>query len=490
MRSRYEGQEIAAGAVVPLVEVMHAAKINPHLLPDLHALRQPKVRISWDQFLAILNLARQHYTDEQLMAIGASALSSSYYHSRITFARHLLTIEDGYRLMVYPHNTIDYGCIQAAVQAEPGHVRITAMLFDEYQPSETFFVLLQGATQELPRLFGVQGADFCCTRNGRHMHFDIKVPTTDQWRSRLKRQLSSRIRQLYCTWNKSNADDELVRRTFALETALRERDKAQEALRQDRADQQRRMEHVSDVIVEYDHLNQVVYLSPNGEKVFGYPNNVLLDSPLKILQPEDVKHAEAFFANPKTIPSGSYPMRGMHANGHPIDLEVAVHHFDDNLGRPRWVATFRDLSEHKLSTFKPAQSATSQPNAAQHQSAAVSQAESPTLLIADDDEMTRRVAHKILVSAGYKVVCVGYGNSALLEMGHHDLDALVLDINMPGLSGIEVYERLQSTDVDIPILFMSGNPEQVAEKYPRLAVVAKPFRSVQLIEAVRGVVAA
>lgn len=493
MRSEYQGQEIAARAVWPLVESMQAAGIDTAKLPSVNQLSEPSVRISWDQFLSILSMAEAHFNQDQLKAIGGAGLNSAQYNGRIRLARHLLTLEDAYRLMVYPHRVLDYACIQSAVRAEPGLVQITAILMADYAPSDTFFQLMLGAVEALPTLFNVQDAQVSGDTSGRYMHFEMRYPVEIGTSSKFKRRASHWIRTAYCAVNKTQADDQLIRRTFALETALKQRDRARHTLALDRMDNQRRMANLTEVVAEYDHLNQLAYLSPNGEKVFGYPNNVLRKNPFQILLPKDRPAAEAFFANPQSVPAGVYPMQGLHANGTVLDLEVAVHHYKNRAGDAEWTATFRNISNRELDKYHgiTAPSETRLAGDLENSEELNSQTEAmPRLLLADDDAITRRITSKILNRAGYQVVCVEDGTSVLRELNQTQVAGLVLDINMPGLTGLEVYEQILTRDQALPVVFVSGDTGQLTAKYPQLPVVNKPFRSEHLIEVIREALAA
>jgi PAS domain S-box-containing protein len=500
MQSSYQGQEVAARAVWPLVESMQAAGIDTTTLPSFDQLSEYSLRISWDQFLSILSMADAHFSPEQLKAIGASGLESIQYAPKVKLAKALLTLEDAYRFIVYPHRILDYSCIQSAVATEPGEVRITSILLEDYTPSKTFFLLMQGAVEALPKLYGVHDTKFSGDISGRHMHFSLRFEPNLSALARAKQQVSGWIHTAYCALNQNQADDQLVRRTFALEAALKERDEARRALSLDRIDNKRRMANLTEVVAEYDHLNQLTYLSPNGEKVFGYPNNVLRNNPFQILLPKDRAAADAFFANPLNLPAGVYPMQGLHANGTVLELEVAIRHFEHRNGHQQWNATFRDVTSRKLGqnqgisstppiSVDPNNTSTSSITAVPPARVAADAA-LPRLILADDDAITRRITSKILQRAGYHVVCVEDGTSVLREMNRTPVDCLVLDINMPGLTGLEVYEKIQVQDRKLPGVFVSGDTRQLTMKYPQLPTVNKPFRSEHLIEVIREALAA
>ena len=83
------------------------------------------------------------------------------------------------------------------------------------------------------------------------------------------------------------------------------------------------------------------------------------------------------------------------------------------------------------------------------------------LLLVDDEENIRLSLSLIARRAGYRVSIEADGRDALgkiIESGHGPdrIDVLVIDIQMPGLSGIELYSEFLRQDLGIPIVFMSG----------------------------------
>lgn len=83
---------------------------------------------------------------------------------------------------------------------------------------------------------------------------------------------------------------------------------------------------------------------------------------------------------------------------------------------------------------------------------------SPHILVVEDETHLATGIKFNLEAEGYRVTLVGDGPSALrvLEHGQSDIDLLVLDIMLPGLSGYAVCESVRATDVDLPILILSA----------------------------------
>jgi RNA polymerase sigma factor (sigma-70 family) len=95
----------------------------------------------------------------------------------------------------------------------------------------------------------------------------------------------------------------------------------------------------------------------------------------------------------------------------------------------------------------------------------------------------------LLESAGYDVICFKSAND-LLDYGLDSLTSgcIILDVKMPGISGIELQKELASHDFDIPIIFITGHgdiPMSVqAIKNGAVNFLAKPFEDNELLDAI------
>src|SRR6267154_1655752 len=80
----------------------------------------------------------------------------------------------------------------------------------------------------------------------------------------------------------------------------------------------------------------------------------------------------------------------------------------------------------------------------------------PRILCTEDDADTREIINLILSNAGYKVICVGESEEAL-QLARSEFFALYLvDSWLPGLSGIELTQKIREFNQTTPILFFSG----------------------------------
>ena len=119
----------------------------------------------------------------------------------------------------------------------------------------------------------------------------------------------------------------------------------------------------------------------------------------------------------------------------------------------------------------------------------------PTLLVVDDEEMVRRLAARMLVTLGYRVLEAGSGQEAvrLLRRGAHRIDAVLTDVAMPGIGGRELGETIARCWSQIRVLYMSGFAEQRMLNQgaldPSVPFIQKPFTSEQLGRKVRELLA-
>ncbi len=111
------------------------------------------------------------------------------------------------------------------------------------------------------------------------------------------------------------------------------------------------------------------------------------------------------------------------------------------------------------------------------------------ILLADDSVTAQNMGRKILVDAGYEVVTVNNGSAALKRVNESKPDLVVLDVYMPGYSGLEVCQRLKeaSETAHIPVLLTVGKLEPFkpdeARRVRADGHIVKPFEASELLSA-------
>jgi DNA-binding response OmpR family regulator len=119
----------------------------------------------------------------------------------------------------------------------------------------------------------------------------------------------------------------------------------------------------------------------------------------------------------------------------------------------------------------------------------------PAVLIVDGDPVVRDDVARALTLAGFRVATAGSSRQALrLVADGHVLPAiLVTDIEMPGMTGVELAARLLALRPAVRVVMMTGDPERAASarRHPSIVdrVVDKPMALDELVAAVRFVAA-
>lgn len=119
---------------------------------------------------------------------------------------------------------------------------------------------------------------------------------------------------------------------------------------------------------------------------------------------------------------------------------------------------------------------------------------SPYILVVDDDQSLTLVLSELLQSVGYEVMTAHDGFKAIAACKVRLPDLIILDINMPGLNGVEVMDRLRENEKtkDIPLILL-GSRDQ-ASKAVQAAddilsdydIVLKPFDPRELLSRMKG----
>jgi CheY-like chemotaxis protein len=114
----------------------------------------------------------------------------------------------------------------------------------------------------------------------------------------------------------------------------------------------------------------------------------------------------------------------------------------------------------------------------------------PVILVVDDDPPILLLIRNLLREFGFDPVAAGNGPAALDEARRRTPDLILLDKNMPGMSGEDVMRQLRAEPnlLEVPVLILSGEPLEPAELRALGAngAVLKPFDVPSLIQAIRA----
>ena len=112
-----------------------------------------------------------------------------------------------------------------------------------------------------------------------------------------------------------------------------------------------------------------------------------------------------------------------------------------------------------------------------------------TVFIVDDDESIRRALKRLIKVAGFKAQTFGSARQ-FIDSGHYQkTGVLVLDVRMPGMSGLELQKHLTDSGSDMPIIFITAH-EDIRARHRALGAGAigflkKPFEDQTLLDAIQ-----
>lgn len=116
----------------------------------------------------------------------------------------------------------------------------------------------------------------------------------------------------------------------------------------------------------------------------------------------------------------------------------------------------------------------------------------PIVFIVDDDASIRTSTERLVRSAGLQVQTFASAQEFLASVRPDGPACLVLDVRLPGQSGLDLQRELNRCGVQIPIIFMTGHgdiPMSVrAMKEGAVEFLTKPYRKADLLDAIRGAI--
>jgi FixJ family two-component response regulator len=112
--------------------------------------------------------------------------------------------------------------------------------------------------------------------------------------------------------------------------------------------------------------------------------------------------------------------------------------------------------------------------------------------VVDDESPVRTMLGRVLRIAGYRVALFAAGEEFLESLQSQPLACVLLDIHMPGLTGLEVHARMRAARCDAPVIFITASDDADLDGATRklaARLLRKPFSSDELLTAVGAVIA-
>jgi FixJ family two-component response regulator len=119
----------------------------------------------------------------------------------------------------------------------------------------------------------------------------------------------------------------------------------------------------------------------------------------------------------------------------------------------------------------------------------MSEATAPIIAIVDDEESVRVAMDSLIRSAGYRRLAFEPGVAFLESTQKYEIRCLILDIDMPGLNGLDVRRRLAEMRCAIPTIFVTGRDGEFLERAPKqgaFAVLAKMSSGEALLKVIES----
>jgi DNA-binding response OmpR family regulator len=112
------------------------------------------------------------------------------------------------------------------------------------------------------------------------------------------------------------------------------------------------------------------------------------------------------------------------------------------------------------------------------------------ILVADDDPPILRIVDMVLSRQGVEVLTAADGDQAFQLAVTEKPDAILLDIRMPGMNGLELCAKLKATDstADIPVGFLTAEKDietyKLAQELGSALFITKPFKPDRLVDTI------
>ena len=117
---------------------------------------------------------------------------------------------------------------------------------------------------------------------------------------------------------------------------------------------------------------------------------------------------------------------------------------------------------------------------------------SPVIAIVDDDPSVREGLHSLIKSAGWRAETFASAQEFLARRGADAPSCLILDLQLPGLSGLDLQKRMAEVNLEIPIVFLTGHgdiPASVqAMKAGAIEFLTKPVEEEDILRAIQEAV--
>ena len=112
------------------------------------------------------------------------------------------------------------------------------------------------------------------------------------------------------------------------------------------------------------------------------------------------------------------------------------------------------------------------------------------IVVVDDDASMCQAIGRLLTTAGWSILSFPSAEAFIESASYTKSDLLILDMELPGISGLELKQRMVASGINVPVIFITGHDHPFlrnqAESAGEMAYFTKPFHGDQMIAAVRS----
>lgn len=110
----------------------------------------------------------------------------------------------------------------------------------------------------------------------------------------------------------------------------------------------------------------------------------------------------------------------------------------------------------------------------------MSELASTKIIVVDDEQIMRDLVQRILAKAGYEVETLDCGEALLERLAAGDVDIVISDVNMPGMSGFELLKQIKAQYPQVAVIMMTGYADTFTIKDALMfgadEYITKPFK--------------
>ena len=111
------------------------------------------------------------------------------------------------------------------------------------------------------------------------------------------------------------------------------------------------------------------------------------------------------------------------------------------------------------------------------------------IVVVDDDASMCQAIGRLLLTAGWRIEAFPSAEAFINSPSYGRSDLLILDMELPGISGLELKRRMAGSGIEVPVIFITGHDHHLLRTQAEIAgatnYFTKPFQGDQMIAAVK-----